>query len=244
MMIGRTRIAVTAVALLLAGSAQAQPDLQFTQVSALGDVVDIRNAGDGSGRLFFVEQAGRVQVFRDDAVLGTPFLDITDRVQAGGERGLLSIAFAPDYPQSGHFYAWYTENGGDTVLSRFSVSADPDVADAASEQVLLEIDQPASNHNGGRLQFGPDGMLYLGTGDGGGAGDPDDNAQTLSTLLGKLLRLDVDPAHGTYAIPPGNPFTGTGGPRDEIWAYGLRNPWRVRPAHRRPVDRRRRAGGP
>ena len=144
------------------------------------------------------------------------------------EQGLLSVAFAPDYASSGYFYVWYTDMGGGMVLSRFRVSGDPDVADPDSEEVLLIVLQPFENHNGGRLQFGPDGMLYEGLGDGGGSFDPDDNGQDGSTLLGKLIRIDVNPAlGGSYAVPADNPFVGNGSVRDEIWALGLRNPWRI-----------------
>jgi hypothetical protein len=144
------------------------------------------------------------------------------------EQGLLSLAFAPDYESSGYFYVWYTDLGGGMVLSRFRVSEDPDVADPDSEEILLIVPQPFENHNGGRLQFGPDGMLYLGLGDGGGSFDPDDNGQDGSTLLGKLIRIDVNPALGSsYASPGDNPFVGNGSVRDEIWALGLRNPWRI-----------------
>ena len=203
------------------------PQLEFTQVSALSGIVDITNAGDSSHRLFMVEKAGRIFILKNGQTLDDPFLDIRNRVMSGGERGLLSLAFSPDYDSSGNFYVWYTEEGGDTVLSRFDVSGDPDIANANSEEKLLTVAQPFSNHNGGRLQFGPDGMLYLGLGDGGSANDPGQRAQDGSTLLGKLIRIDVDPVHGTYAIPPDNPFLGDAGIRDEIWALGLRNPWKI-----------------
>jgi hypothetical protein len=146
----------------------------------------------------------------------------------GNEQGMLSVAFPPDYETSGYFYIWYTAPGGGMVLARFSVSDDdPNVADPNSESLVLSVPQPFPNHNGGRLQFGPDGYLYLGLGDGGGSFDPDDNAQDGGTLLGKLIRIDVDPAQGNYAIPQDNPFVGNGSVRDEIWALGLRNPWRI-----------------
>ena len=219
-------IGLVLVAVLGPGHAGAF-DLRLNPVSARTGVVDIRNAGDGSGRLFLVERAGTVRIVRNGEEYPLPFLDISDRVSGGNEQGLLSLAFAPDYSASGLFYAWYTDSGGDTVLSRFAVTASPDLADAASEQVILTVDQPVSNHNGGRLVFGPDGMLYLGLGDGGGAGDPNGNGQFMNTLLGKIIRIDVDPAHGTYAIPADNPFLGQGQARDEIWAVGLRNPWRM-----------------
>jgi len=166
-------------------------------------------------------------IHRDGEDLAEPFLDLTDRVETGGERGLLSLAFAPDYAASGHFYVWYTRTGGATVLSRFTVGTEPDRADAASEQVLLEVEQPYSNHNGGRLRFGPEGLLYLGLGDGGSANDPLGVGQDGTTLLGKLIRIDVDPAHDGYAVPADNPFLADEAIRDEIWATGLRNPWRI-----------------
>ena len=203
------------------------PQLEFTQVSALSGIVDITNASDSSHRLFMVEKAGRIFILKDGQTLGDPFLDIRSRVLSGGERGLLSLAFSPDYKSSGNFYVWYTEDDGDTVLSRFNVSGDPDIANANSEEKLLTVAQPFSNHNGVRLQFGGDGMLYLGIGDGGSANDPGQRAQDGSTLLGKLIRIDVDPVHGTFAVPPDNPFLGDAGVRDEIWALGLRNPWRI-----------------
>lgn len=203
------------------------PQLEFTQVSDLSGIVDITNAGDYSQRVFLVEQTGRIFVLKDGQTLVDPFLDIRSRVMSGGERGLLSLAFAPDYKSSGYFYVWYTQNGGDTVLSRFRVGDDPDIADMNSEEKLLTVAQPFANHNGGRLQFGPDGMLYLGLGDGGSANDPGQRAQDGSTLLGKLIRIDVDPANGTFVIPADNPFVGDAGVRDEIWAVGLRNPWKI-----------------
>lgn len=203
------------------------PQLEFSQVSTLSGVVDITNAGDGSHRLFLVEQTGRIFIIKDGQTLNDPFLDIRNVVMNGGERGLLSLAFSPDYKSSGYFYVWYTQDGGDTVLSRFAASGDSDIANAASEEKLLTVTQPYSNHNGGRLQFGPDGMLYLGLGDGGGANDPEQRAQDGSTLLGKLIRIDVDPDHGTYVVPSDNPFLDDAGFRNEIWALGLRNPWKI-----------------
>jgi len=205
----------------------ADPELEFTKVSDRTGIVDLANAGDGSKRLFLVAQSGRVLIVQNDQTLSTPFLDIENRVMSGGERGLLSLAFPPDYQSTGYFYVWYTQAGGDTVLSRFSVSGNANVADENSETKILTVAQPFSNHNGGRLQFGPDGMLYLGLGDGGGAGDPQQNGQNGNTLLGKLIRIDVDPANGTYAVPADNPFVGDGNFMDEIWALGLRNPWKI-----------------
>jgi glucose/arabinose dehydrogenase len=188
--------------------------------------VDIQNAGDGSGRLFIVEKHGRIRILKGGQVLPTPFLDISAEVGSRStEQGLLGLAFHPHYSQSGLFYVNYTDENGNTVIARFHVSADnPDLADPASQVDILRIDQPYNNHNGGGLAFGPDGYLYIGLGDGGSEGDPLLNGQNLRTLLGKLLRIDVD--HATpYAIPAGNPFAKSGG-LAEIWAYGLRNPWR------------------
>ena len=221
--------AATAAFLALAAPPAGAIDLQFTQVAGTSQVVDIRHAGDGSGRLFLVTRnTGRVHVLKNGAVLNDPFLDIGARVRSsGGEQGLLSLAFAPDYAASGLFYVWYTDQSGDMTLSRFSVSGNPDLADAGSEEKLLVISQPFVNHNGGRLLFGPDGMLYLSTGDGGNTdGDLRGNGQALDTLLGKIIRIDVNPAFNPYGIPPDNPFVDMAGARPEIWASGLRNPWR------------------
>jgi glucose/arabinose dehydrogenase len=186
----------------------------------------LATAADGTGRLFIVEQAGRIQVVQDGQLLPQTYLDITDRVGSrGNEQGLLGLAFHPHYAQNGFFYVNYTDLNGDTVIARFQVSADdPNRADPGSEKRLLSVKQPFPNHNGGSVVFGPDGYLYLGLGDGGSAGDPLGNGQSLDTLLGKILRIDVDNGD-PYAIPPDNPFAGGGG-RAEIWAYGLRNPWR------------------
>lgn len=182
------------------------------------------DAPPGDPRLFVVEQGGRIRVFDPDGTDRGVFLDLTAATLAGGERGLLGLAFAPDYATSGRFYVNYTDNGGDTRIVRYTVSAaDPDRADPASAEELLLVDQPYGNHNGGMLAFGPDGMLYAGLGDGGSGGDPQNRAQDLTSLLGKLLRLDVAGATG-YAVPADNPFVG-GNSRGEIWALGLRNPW-------------------
>jgi len=188
--------------------------------------VGIAAAGDGSGRLFIVEKPGRIRIVQDGAPVGSAFLDITGRVRSSGsEQGLLGLAFHPDYAENGFFFVNYTDAQGDTVLSRFTVGPDPVRADPAGEVVLLTVDQPAANHNGGHLAFGPDGYLYIGLGDGGGADDRYGNGQNPLALLGKMLRIDVDGA-APYAIPPGNPFVDDPGVRDEIWAFGLRNPWR------------------
>jgi glucose/arabinose dehydrogenase len=198
----------------------------FTWSRISGDLqspVDIQHAGDG--RLFIVEQHGVVRILDETGLLNEPFLDIHDRVlDSGNEQGLLGLAFHPDFAANGAFYVNYTRGTGDTVIARFGVSDDPNRADPDSESVLLEIDQPFANHNGGGMAFGPDGYLYIGTGDGGSQGDPEGRAQNPDSLLGKILRLDVDAAE-PYAIPPENPFAAGGG-RPEIWALGLRNPWR------------------
>ena len=177
-------------------------------------------------RLFIVEQPGRIRIVKAGRLLATPFLDITDRVGFGGERGLLSVAFHPRYASNGFFFVNYTDRHGDTRVERYRVTRDPDRADPASARLILAVDQPYSNHNGGHVLFGPDGMLYVGMGDGGSGGDPQGHGQNRADLLGDLLRLDVD--HGDpYAIPPDNPFAREPGARPEVWAYGLRNPWRL-----------------
>lgn len=190
--------------------------------------VDITNSGMADDdRLFVVEQNGFVRVVNGDgSVRPIPFLNVSDRIVWGGERGLLGIAFHPDYANNGYFYVNYTRTGdGDTVIARFSVTDDPNLADPASELILMTLDQPYSNHNGGDLAFGPDGYLYIPTGDGGLFGDPEERAQNLASPLGKILRIDVDNGF-PYAIPPDNPFLGVPGALPEIWALGLRNPWR------------------
>ena len=179
----------------------------------------------GDSRLFVVEQPGRVRVIQGGRVLARPFLDISGDVSFGGERGLLGLAFHPRYAQNGLFFLNYTDRSGDTRIERFRVGRDPNVADVASRKLVLRVEQPYSNHNGGHVLFGEDGMLYVGMGDGGSGGDPHGNGQDRSTLLGDLLRLDVDRGD-PYAIPPDNPFAGQRGMRGEIWAWGLRNPWR------------------
>jgi len=213
-----------------AGLAQVRwPSLALTPlVSGINQPTSVTNAGDGSGRLFILEQAGTIRIFRDGAVLDTPFLDIRSRVLSGEERGLLGLAFPPGFSERKHFYAYYTDLSGRLVLARYSLTSDPNVADPATETILMTIDHADfENHNGGQLVFGPnDGYLHLGTGDGGGAGDPGGNAQNPNSLLGKLLRIDVESGVSPYAIPPDNPFVGVDGYRPEIWGIGLRNPWR------------------
>lgn len=187
----------------------------------------IYNAGDN--RLFILEKdLARIRIIDLSGTnLGT-FLDINPIAGSGGERGLLGMAFHPDYDQNGFFYVNYTNNSGNTVIERYSVSADPNVADAGSALEIMTINQPFGNHNGGHIAFGPDGYLYIGMGDGGSANDPIDAGQTGTTLLGKMLRIDVDNPEGgnNYAIPADNPFLGDGSVLDEVWSLGMRNPWK------------------
>lgn len=194
--------------------------------TGLNKPVYLTHAGDGSGRLFLVEKIGAIRLFKDGVLMENPFLDIQDRIKSSGsEQGLLGLAFDPEYRTNGRFYVNYIDLDGNTVVARYLVSsADPDRADPASETAILRVNQPYPNHNGGDLLFGPDGFLYIGLGDGGSAGDPLGNGQRLDMLLGKLLRIDVGAE--PYAIPPDNPFVGRPDARPEIWAYGLRNPWR------------------
>jgi len=194
-------------------------------VTGLSSPVDITHAGDSSGRLFITLQGGRVVIFDGVQILSPPFLDINSLVSSGGERGLLGAAFHPNYVGNGFFYVSYTDTAGDSVIARYSVSLDPNRADPTSGVILLTIPQPFSNHNGGQLHFGPDGYLYIGIGDGGSGGDPQNNGQDLGTLLGKILRIDVDSGF-PFTVPPDNPFVGVLGVREEIWSFGLRNPWR------------------
>lgn len=192
------------------------------------DPVHIAHAGDGSGRLFVVEQAGTIRVIENGKVLAEPFLDLRDRVESGGEMGLLSVAFHPDYKTNGLLFIDYTTRPDRLYTHVSRLRARGNRADPRSEEVLLRIEQPYTNHNGGQLAFGPDRHLYIGMGDGGSANDPQGNGQKLSTLLGKILRIDVNartPGRA-YAIPADNPFAKRSDVRAEIWAFGLRNPWR------------------
>ena len=187
--------------------------------SGLNRPVDIQSANDGSSKIFIIEKYGVIRVFENDQLLESPFLNIDDRVNdSGNEMGLLGLAFHPDYEQNGFFYVNYTGDGGDTRISRFQASGN--IADPNSEKVLMIIEQPYPNHNGGALAFGPEGYLYAGLGDGGLAGDPHKNGQNTTSLLGKILRIDVNNGDA-YGIPSDNPFG------NEVWSYGLRNPWRI-----------------
>jgi glucose/arabinose dehydrogenase len=238
-----------------AESTAAWPKIQL-QLLANGFTrpVYITHAGDGSGRLFVVQQDGLIRILHTDGSLApTPFLDISSRVRSpadggGNEQGLLGLAFPPGYAQKGHIYVYYTNQDGNNLVARFRLTSNPDLADPASEEQILLLEHPdQQNHNGGQLAFGPDGYLYIGTGDGGGGGDPSGNAQNPASLLGKILRIDVEFStptanystylpclqkgegqgqNATYRIPPDNPFVGQAGYREEIWALGMRNPWR------------------
>ncbi len=225
------------------------PQIQLTNVTGgLSSPVAITHAGDGSGRLFVVEQAGRIQIVKNGVLQTGSFLDIQNQVLFNGEQGLLGLAFPPGYAGKGYFYVYYTNKDGDNEVARFHLTGSPDQADPGSEERILLLNHPSySNHNGGQLAFGSDGYLYIGTGDGGGGGDPQHNAQNLGALLGKILRIDVEfsqpnPVAGPYKIyiplalanrgrppyliPVSNPYANTPGARGEIWAFGARNPWR------------------
>lgn len=244
------RVSVRRVSLMLAASAllatalptfaqsaptQPSPDsIAFEPVvTGLVRPLYVTHAGDGSGRLFLVEQGGKIWVIENDQKLDTPFLDVSNLISpeatsASGysERGLLGLAFHPNYAENGLFFIDYTDANGNTVVARYQVSEDPNVAEPASAVTLFTAQQPFANHNGGDIAFGPDGYLYIALGDGGSQGDPYGNAQNLGSVLGKLLRIDVDSENGTYSVPADNPFVDVAGAMPEIWAYGLRNPWR------------------
>ncbi|HET9316498.1 MAG TPA: Calx-beta domain-containing protein [Vicinamibacteria bacterium] len=238
----RTRAGIVGLVCVLAAGPAAAQTIALSPLpgaTTLANPVAISNAGDGSNRLFFVLQAGRIVIHDGGGVLATPFLDIQTLVQAGGEQGLLGLAFHPNYPATPYLFVNYTcemsaaqpecTSTGDTIIARFQVSANPNVADPASRRTLLVIPQPFSNHNAGDLKFGAEGYLYIPMGDGGSANDPSCFAQRDDSLLGKLLRIDVDQNVNTppfYGIPPDNPYVGPGDPRDEVFARGLRNPFR------------------
>jgi glucose/arabinose dehydrogenase len=228
---GRLAVALVGLLATLAatpamGAVQLQPVL-----AGLDSPLYVAQPRDGSGRLFVVEQPGRIKLLAPGSAVPTGFLDITDRVLSGGERGLLGLAFHPRFPSNGRFFVNYTRRpDGATVITEFKVArGNPSVADPASEVMLLLVAQPFPNHNGGGVEFGPDGFLYIGLGDGGAGNDPGNRAQNVDDLLGKMLRIDVDRPAGPglrYSSPPSNPFVGAGRGRPEVFALGLRNPFR------------------
>ena len=200
-------------------------ELQLQQVASGLSFPLALTSPPGDARLFVVEKPGRIRIIENGSLLAQPFLNVSAKVSNGSEQGLLGLAFHPQYATNGRFFVNYTDTEGDTRIAAYRVSADRSVADAASEEILLTIDQPYAKHNGGHLAFGPDGYLYVAMGDGGSGGDPDGNGQDRGDLLGSLLRLDVNGTTG-YAVPSDNPFVGVAGARGEIWDLGLRNPWR------------------
>jgi len=215
----------------LKGPSPSFPSIQLESVAGkLAEPLGLLHAGDGSGRVFIVEQQGTIRIFKKGRLSERSFLDIRDRVTSGGEKGLLGLAFHPKFSENRRLFVNYTSPTGGlhTVISEFKIGDNPDAVDPKSERTLLTIPQPYSNHKGGNIVFGPDGYLYIGMGDGGSANDPHSNGQNLSTLLGKMLRIDVDQKEKdrAYGIPRDNPFIGQKNAAPEIWAYGLRNPWR------------------
>ena len=232
--LNKTLVVLLTVVTLLVPSSRIGPALAQTHRITIDEIVasgftrpvQVTHAGDGSNRIFVVEQPGTIRIIQDGRVLPSPFLDLTALTNDIGEQGLLGLAFHPEYATNGFFYVNYTRaNDGTTIVARYTVSeTNPNSADPDSALTILSVDQPQGNHNGGQVAFGPDGYLYIGMGDGGGGGDPDGHGQNAATLLGAMLRIDVD-GGSHYAIPPDNPYVGTAG-RDENWAIGLRNPWR------------------
>jgi len=227
-------ITATVMSLLSAPTAAAAPTVRLSTVlGGLASPTQVTNAGDGTDRLFIAEQRGTIRVVQDGRLLPGYFLDIRSRISTGGERGLLGLAFHPDFGSNGLFYVYYTRTGGDIIIARYTANAARTSASASTESRLLWVEHSAaSNHNGGGMAFGPNGYLYAGIGDGGGAGDPEGDARSLTrNLLGKLIRINVDGTgagpYGRYSIPGTNPYRGATTGRDEIWARGLRNPWRV-----------------
>lgn len=210
----------TAIALV-----NAFPALSFNQP------LDLQAPNDGSDRIFVVEKGGRIRVFPNEGDIAdfATFLDLSANLSTESEQGVLGLAFHPNFSSNGHFYVHYNPNAGTSRIARFTTDPGANTTDIATEQLVMDIPQPDTNHNGGQLAFGPDGFLYLAIGDGGGAGDPDNNAQNRANLLGTILRIDVDnPTTGlNYSIPSSNPFLGNSTIREEIYAYGLRNPWRM-----------------
>ncbi|HYO88153.1 MAG TPA: PQQ-dependent sugar dehydrogenase [Candidatus Limnocylindrales bacterium] len=231
-------LALAAAPVLMQSASPAQPDpasiLFEPVVTSLVRPLYVTHAGDDSGRLFLVEQGGKIWVILDGQRLEQPFLDVSSLISPEAtspsgysERGLLGLAFHPDYAANGRFFVNYTDLSGNTVVAGYQVSADdPNIANPDSAVTIFTAQQPYSNHNGGYLAFGPDGYLYIGFGDGGSQGDPNNNAQNLGSPLGKILRIDIDTEDAPYAVPADNPFVSTDGSLPEIWALGLRNPWR------------------
>lgn len=228
--------ATTAMVMSLApaDASAASPTVRLSQVvSGLSSPTQVTHAGDGSGRLFVVEQRGTIRVVEDGKLRSSFFLDIRSKVSRGGERGLLGLAFHPKFTTNGRFYVYYTRADGDVILAQYTANAARTYARAASEKRLLRVEHSkASNHNGGGIAFGPDGYLYAGIGDGGGAGDPEGDARNKSrNLLGKLIRINVNGTgagpYKRYSIPKSNPYRGSKPGLGEIWARGLRNPWRI-----------------
>lgn len=230
------QLAFAGVDSVATGTSNSAPVLAFRTVNAYPKLkfeapIEYTHANDGTNRVFVVEQAGRIRVFDNNANATSAgvYLDIRDKVAYGGEMGLLGLAFHPKFKENGFFYVNYTkDNPRETIVSRFKASsANASTVEPGSEQILFRFKQPYSNHNGGKLQFGPDGYLYVSTGDGGSGGDPQNNGQDKSSWLGKILRVDVNSTEkGYYGVPKDNPFVGKAGLREEIYAYGLRNPWR------------------
>jgi len=213
-------------------SAPSAEDVAFSEIaSGFNRPLYVTNADDGSERLFVLEQTGQVWILKDGIRAQQPFLDISGLISASAnrtysEQGLLGLAFHPEYSANGRFFVNYTDRGGNTIVARYQVSlSNPDIADGGSGQIIFQLRQPYANHNGGHIDFGPDGYLYITLGDGGSANDPLGAGQNRQLLLGSMLRIDVDSAL-PYAIPPDNPFVGDDSALDEIWAYGLRNVWR------------------
>jgi len=221
-----------------ATSESSTPEYTYTLENAFPNLtfskpLDLQSPVDGTNRIFVVEQGGTIQMFQNQTSVSSSetFLDIKNSLVSGGELGLLGLAFHPNYNENGAFYVYYTPSNDLAIVSSFQVSdSNSNLADISSERILLRIPQPFTNHNGGQLAFGPDGYLYISSGDGGSGGDPQGNAQNLSSLLGKILRIDVDAIGNNgleYVIPSDNPFLNQGNARGEIYAYGLRNPWRM-----------------
>ena len=227
-LLAATALLATMTAWTVTGVAGAANVVLTPIAGGLDAPVHVTSARDGSGRLFVVEQTGLIRIIQGGVVLGTPFLDLSDAISHGSEQGLLGLAFHPQFKTNGLFFVNYTRTNGDTVINRYRVSgSNPNVAVRSSALRIMTIDQPYANHNGGTLQFGPDGYLYIGMGDGGSSGDPGNRAQDVTSLLGKLLRIDINGSVGTrhYRIPSSNPYVGRKG-RNEIWSRGLRNPWK------------------